>query len=214
MKPAFRFARGGKVYKELEADEAHQIAGYIRTGIIGANDDYWMPGMTDWKKVNSRQWDFPSPDAGATTTTKPTAMQPTPVAQANSPQPTRQAASQATAYHPYDCATCRKGFDEPANAVSGYSVIGKAALFFVVGCVLLAVSWGIYTNWTMPAFFGGSRANLVLSATVYLIVSLSGLGLLLMCLFELIAAAVTHGLYRANPQRCPHCKSHTFTRRI
>jgi hypothetical protein len=43
MNPAFRFARGGKVYKELEADEAHEIPGFIRMGIISLNDDYWTP---------------------------------------------------------------------------------------------------------------------------------------------------------------------------
>lgn len=212
MNPAFRFARGGKVYKELEADEAHQIAGYIRTGVIGGGDDYWMPGMTDWKKVNSRQWDFPNPEAAAATP-KPTLTQPAAARTATAQAPAHSAA-QASGYQPYDCATCHKGFDQPDNAVSGYSVIGKAALFFVAGAVLLGVSWGIYVKWTMPALFSESRVNLVLSSVVYLIVSLSSLGLLLMSLFELIAAAVTHGLYRANPKRCPHCKSPTFTRRI
>jgi hypothetical protein len=40
------------------------------------------------------------------------------------------------------------------------------------------------------------------------------IGLLLMSLFELIASSVTHGIYRANPERCPHCNSPTFLRRM
>jgi hypothetical protein len=204
MNPAFRFARGGKVYKELEADQAHEIAGYIRTGIIGANDDYWMPGMGDWKKVYSRQWNFTPPSSSELPPAAPT---PTPTF---APAPTF---TQGGGVFSYECPTCNKGFNNPAKAVSGYSVIGKAAVFFILGMVLLGISLPIYLNWTMPAFFGDSRANFVIATIVYMLVALSGFGLLLMSVFELIASAVTHGIYRAHPERCPHCKSHTFTRK-
>jgi DNA-directed RNA polymerase subunit RPC12/RpoP len=216
MNPAFRFARGGKVYKELEADEAHEIPGFIRTGIISLNDDYWTPGMGDWKKVYSRQWNFAPPSSSelppaATNSSKPTA--PTPTAAPASGGATIQSFLQATTAYSYECATCEKGFNDPAKAPSGYSVIGKAAVFFILGMVLLGISLPIYLNWTMPAFFGDSRANFVIATIVYMLVSLSGFGLLLMSVFELIASAVTHGIYRANPERCPHCKSPTFTRK-
>jgi hypothetical protein len=206
MNPAFRFARGGKVYKEVEADQAHEIAGYIRTGIISANDDYWMPGMGDWKKVYSRQWNFTPPSSSELPPAAPTPT-PTPTF---APAPTF---TQGGGVFSYECPTCNKGFNNPAKAVSGYSVIGKAAVFFILGMVLLGISLPIYLNWTMPAFFGDSRANFVIATMVYMLVALSGFGLLLMSVFELIASAVTHGIYRANPERCPHCKSHTFTRK-
>ena len=204
MNPSFRFARGGKVYKEVEADQAHEIAGYIRTGIISANDDYWMPGMGDWKKVYSRQWNFTPPSSSELPPAAPT---PTPTF---APAPTF---TQGGGVFSYECPTCNKGFNNPAKAVSGYSVIGKAAVFFILGMVLLGISLPIYLNWTMPAFFGDSRANFVIATMVYMLVALSGFGLLLMSVFELIASAVTHGIYRAHPERCPHCKSHTFTRK-
>jgi hypothetical protein len=217
MNPAFRFARGGKVYKELEADEAHEIAGFIRTGIISANDDYWMPGMGDWKKVYSRQWDFPKPadDSPAPKLNLPKATPtPTPAATpASSGAATMQSFVKATTAYSYECATCEKGFNDPVKAVSGYSVIGKAAMFFILGMVLLGISFPIYLNWTMPAFFGDSRANFVIASIVYVLVSLAGFGLLLMSVFELISAAVTHGIYRSSPLRCPHCSSSTYTRK-
>jgi hypothetical protein len=204
MNPAFRFARGGKVYKELEADQAHEITGYIRTGIISANDDYWMPGMGDWKKVYSRQWNFTPPSSSELPPTAPT---PTPTF---APAPTF---TQGGGVFSYECPTCNKGFNNPAKSVSGYSVIGKAAVFFILGMVLLGLSLPIYLNWTMPAFFGDSRANFVIATIVYMLVALSGFGLLLMSVFELIASAVTHGIYRAHPERCPHCKSPTFVKK-
>ena len=92
MNPAFRFARGGKVYKELEADQAHEIPGFIRTGIISPNDDYWMPGMGDWKKVSSRQWDFPKPVPMPST---PAAQSASAVAAADAAQAQAQAAAAA-----------------------------------------------------------------------------------------------------------------------
>jgi hypothetical protein len=49
---------------------------------------------------------------------------------------------------------------------------------------------------------------------VYILVALCGTVLLLMSLFELIASAVTHGIYRASPERCPHCNSTTFLKRM
>lgn len=185
MNPAFRFARGGKVYKELEADQAHEIAGFIRTGIISANDDYWMPGMGDWKKVYSRQWDFPKPadDSSAPKLNIPKATTTAAPAAASSGAATMQSFVKATTAYSYECATCEKGFNDPAKAVSGYSVIGKAAMFFILGVILLIVSAVLYVQWTMPAFFGESRIAFVIASIVYVLVSLAGFGLLLMSVF-------------------------------
>lgn len=207
MNPAFRFARGGKVYKELEADEADEIPGFIRTGIISPNDDYWTPGMGDWKKVYSRQWDSPTPATSHTTT------QAAEVAQS--------AASLAASVTPIigrtlncECTSCKKSFNTPAKAVSGYSVIGKAALFFILGMILLGVSWVIFIKWAIPAELSDAKVSFTVAMLVCILVALCGTGLLLMSLFELIAAAVTHGIYRASPERCPFCNSTTFTRKI
>jgi hypothetical protein len=207
MNPAFRFARGGKVYKELEADEAHEIPGFIRTGIISLNDDYWTPGMGEWKKVSSRQWDFPTPAASNTT--------------AKAAEAAQSAAALAASVTPVigrtlncECTTCKKSFNTPAKAVSGYSVIGKAALFFIIGMILLGVSWVIFTKWAIPAELREAQVSFIVAMLVYILVALCSTGLLLMSLFELIAAAVTHGIYRASPERCPHCNSATFTRRM
>jgi hypothetical protein len=203
MNPAYRFARGGKVYKELESDEAHQIAGYIRAGVISANDDYWMPGMTDWKKVYTRQWDFPKQPASSSP------PKPNPA----KPAPTPSTASSAGMKHDsFECMACKQAFAQPAKANSGYSVIGKAAVFFVFGFILLVVSTFIYLGWTLTASFGDSRLHFVMACIVQLILSLAGLGLILMSIFELISAAVTHGIYRSSPLRCPHCSSSTYTR--
>jgi hypothetical protein len=160
--------------------------------------------MGDWKKVYSRQWNFTPPSSSELPPAAPT---PTPTF---APAPTF---THGGGVFSYECPTCNKGFNNPAKAVSGYSVIGKAAVFFILGMVLLGISLPIYLNWTMPAFFGDSRANFVIATIVYMLVALSGFGLLLMSVFELIASAVTHGIYRAHPERCPHCKSHTFTRK-
>lgn len=207
MNPAFRFARGGKVYKELEADEAHEIPGFIRTGVINPNDDYWTPGMGDWKKVYSRQWDSPAPAASKT------ASKAADVAQS--------AASLAASVTPIigrtlncECTSCKKSFNTPAKAVSGYSVIGKAALFFILGMILLGMSWVIFIKWAIPADIRDSQVSFILAMLAYIFVALCGTGLLLMSLFELIAAAVTHGIYRASPERCPFCNSTTFTKKI
>jgi hypothetical protein len=212
MNPAFRFARGGKVYKELEADEAHEIPGFIRTGIISLNDDYWTPGMGDWKKVSSRQWDFPTPGATNPTTKAAEAAQ--------------SAASLAASVTPIvgrtlncECTTCKKGFSTPAKAVSGYSVIGKAVKFFLLSLlaqlVLGVVSYGFYTfNVNRDPLTPPNKFMAIIVALVVLVLGIVAIGLLLMSLFELIASSVTHGIYRANPERCPHCNSPTFLRRM
>jgi hypothetical protein len=217
MKPAFRFARGGKVYKELEAEEAHMIQSYLRTGIINPDDDYWMPGMGDWKKVNNRLWDFPAP--GSAPGAAPGA--------GNVPRPTQaaevaqSAAALAASVTPItgrtlncECTTCKKGFNTPAKSVSGYSVIGKSAAFFILGMILLAMSWVVLLKWAIPAEIEGSQVKYVSAMCVYIFLGLCGTGLLLMSLFELISAAVTHGIYRAYPERCPYCKSHTFISKV
>jgi len=218
MNPAFRFARGGKVYKELEADQAHEIAGYIRTGIISANDDYWMPGMGDWKKVYSRQWDFPKP-ADDSSAPKLNLHKATPTAAPASGGATIQSFLQATTAYSYECATCEKGFNDPAKAPSGYSVIGKAVKFFLFSLlaqfVLGVVSYGFYTfNVNRDPLTPPNKFMAIIVALVVLVLGIVAIGLLLMSLFELIASSVTHGIYRANPERCPHCNSPTFLRRM
>lgn len=207
MNPAFRFARGGKVYKELEADEAHEIPGFIRTGIISPDDDYWTPGMGDWKKVSSRRWDLPKPESTNNA--------------ARAAEVAQSAASLAASVTPIvgrplncECMTCKKGFNTPAKAVSGYSVIGKAAFYFILGMILLSMDWVVLFKWAIPAEVEGSQVKYVSAMCVYIFLGLCGTGLLLMSLFELIAAAVTHGIYRANPERCPHCNSLIFLRRM
>jgi hypothetical protein len=218
MNPAFRFARGGKVYKEVEADEAHQIAGYLRTGIIGANDDYWMPGMADWKKVSTRQWDFPKP---APAPSAP-AAQSTRAASADAAQ-AQAAATASLAYAgralACECTACKKTFNEPAKSPSGYSVIGKAAIFFLLSLlaqiVLGVISYGYYSfNLYRDTTTPPSKITAIIIALIVLILGILALGLLLMSLFELIASSVTHGLFRFNPERCPHCKSPTFVKKF
>jgi transposase-like protein len=223
MNPAFRFARGGKVYKELEAEEAHQIAGYIRTGIIGANDDYWMPGMADWKKVSTRQWDFPKP-ADESSAPKlniqrsvPTQATPTPTPSSASNPTTLQSFSQSA--HSHECTACMKGFNEPAKSPSGYSVIGKAVKFFLLSLlahiVLGVISYGYYSfNLYRDTTTPPSKITAIIIALIVLLLGILAIGLLLMSLFELIASSVTHGLFRFNPERCPHCKSPTFVKKF
>lgn len=217
MNPAFRFARGGKVYKELGADEAHQIAGYIRTGIISANDDYWMPGMADWKKVYTREWNFPKP-ADDVSTPKPPPANPvrpttTPTPAAHTAQSTAKSSATSKPEEAYECQTCMKGFNCPAKATSGYSGIGLAAIFFIIGAVLIRISGPLYVESTIRHLFDDVRYGFDFTSILYAIICIIAVGLLLMSLFELISAAVTHGIYRSNPERCPHCKSSTFVKR-
>ncbi len=211
MKPAFRFARGGKVYKELEADEAHLIQSYLRTGIISPSDDYWSPGMGDWKKVSSRIWNAPAPE-------NQTGNQLPPAQAAEAAQSAASLAASVTPIvgrtHNCECTTCKKGFNTPEKAPSGYSVIGKAAMFFCFGFGLLFLVYALNDKLLSWAVRSDSQVSYVMVSCVSGIVALAGLGLLLMSLFELIAAAVTHGIYRANPERCPHCKSPTFLKKM
>jgi len=213
MNPAFRFARGGKVYKELEAEQAHEIAGYIRTGIIGANDDYWMPGMGDWKKVSSRQWDFPKP---APAPSALPAQSTRAVSAADAAQ--AQAAAMAAAIPSgrglaCECTACKKGFNEPAKAVSGYSVIGNATIYFLIGIGLMVLVYAIRDAAADMLFSIDPKHGYILFSIVAGLVALVALGLFLMSGFELISAAVTHGIYRSSPLRCPHCTSSTYTRK-
>ena len=219
MNPAFRFARAGKVYKELEADEGHLIAGFLRTGVIGSNDDYWMPGMTEWKKVFSRDWAIPKPAPAAPPTA---ASQPAPSAQATRAASAAEAAQASAASaatvsasrtHYCECTACKKGFATPAKSVSGYSVIGQAAKFFAGGIALMILIYvlkDILLQWSLQS---PSRVTIVMSSVIIGLIALAALCLFLMALFELIAAAVTHGIYRANPESCPFCNSQTFTKK-
>jgi len=219
MNPAFRFARTGKVYKELEADEGHLIAGFLRTGVIGSNDDYWMPGMTEWKKVFSRDWAIPKPAPAAPPTA---ASQPAVSAQATRAATAAEAAQASAASaatvsasrtHYCECTACKKGFATPAKSVSGYSVIGQAAKFFAGGIGLMILTYAMKDVIMEMSFEPTSRFPQKFSLFIVGLVTLAALCLFLIALFELIAAAVTHGIYRANPERCPFCNSPTFTKK-
>ncbi len=208
MPIAYRFSRAGKVFKELDDDEGHLIAGFIRSGLIVANDDYWMPGMTEWKKVFTRDWVIAKPAPTNTTTAAANAANAAEAAQ------TAAAASSMPVVgrtQLCECTACKKGFNTPAKAVSGYSVIGKAALFFICGVGLLVLIYALKDALLEWSFRSSSRFSFYFSMTILGLIALSALCLFLMALFELIAAAVTHGIYRAAPERCPYCNSTTFT---
>jgi hypothetical protein len=177
--------------------------------------------MGDWKKVSSRQWDFPksSPVPSA-----PAAQSTSAIAAADAAQAQAQAAAAApSAYagrgHSCECTACKKGFNEPSLAPSGYSVIGKAVKFFLLSLlaqiVLGVISYGSYSfNLKRDSDNPPNIFAFIVVALIVLILGILALGLLLMSLFELIASSVTHGLYRFNPERCPHCMSPTFVKKF
>ena len=77
------------------------------------------------------------------------------------------------------------------------------------------VSYGFYTfNVNRDPLTPPNKFMAIIVALVVLVLGIVAIGLLLMSLFELIASSVTHGIYRANPERCPHCNSPTFLRRM
>ncbi len=220
MTPAYRFARAGNVYKELAAEDGHLIARMVRTGEIAASDDYWTPGMTEWKKVFSRSWNnldpLATPAPTPTPTPAPAAKPPTspvtkPTLVVASPAPAREVATPTC-----ECMACKTRFNEPAKSPSGYSVIGKAVKFFlfaigvlIIAGVVAAFTFGLATamtseiNWFM----------MVLAGIINTVLFVLALGLFLMSMFELLASSVTHGLFRFTPERCPHCNSTTFTKK-
>lgn len=209
MPVAYRFSRAGKVFKELDDDEGHLIAGLIRSGLIVANDDYWTPGMTEWKKVFSRDWVIAKP---VPTSTAITAAQAAEAAQSAAENASSMPVIGRT--HLCECTTCKKGFSTPAKAVSGYSVIGKAALFFIGGVVLMVLTYAMKDVIVEWSFQSTSRFAFYFSLFIIGLITLAALCLFLMALFEMIAAAVTHGIYRSSPERCPYCNSTTFTKKI
>lgn len=209
MPVAYRFSRAGKVFKELDDDEGHLIAGLIRSGLIVANDDYWMPGMTEWKKVFTRDWAIEKP---APTDTATAAAHAAEAAQSTARNAVSVPVMGRT--HLCECTACKKGFSTPAKAVSGYSVIGKAALFFIGGVALMVLTYAmkdVIMEWSLQS---SSRFAFQFSLLIVGLITLAALCLFLMALFELIAAAVTHGIYRSSPERCPYCNSATFTKKI
>jgi hypothetical protein len=208
MNIACRFARNGKVFKELSKEDMEIIEHLVKTGVVQQDDDYWMPGMHTWKRVSTRNWSdkdpVPKPEAN-----KPyTPPEPQFPEATSEPSPLRQAATTLC-----ECMTCKKGFNEPAKAISGYSVIGKAVKFFIYSVaaqVAMGVVAGVYLAFRdndSSSWFG-----MVIMALIQFTLAVLAIGLFLMAIFELISAAVTHGLYRANPERCPNCGSTTFSR--
>ena len=109
--------------------------------------------------------------------------------------------------------TCKKTFNEPAKAVSGYSVIGKAVKFFLFSLpaqFAMAVVAGVYS--AMVGSGNSSWVSMLIVGIIVVSLAIVAIGFFLMAMFELISASVTHGLYRANPERCPNCGSTTFSR--
>jgi len=205
MKIAFRFARQGQVFKELSEEDGALIPHLIKSGEILPTDDYWMPGMQTWNKVSLRDWNAPA------------ASTPAPTPQP-SPQPQKPAASPVPAQAQprraalCECMTCKKTFNEPAKAVSGYSVIGKAVKFFLFSMVAQFVMVVVVMIYTALKGMEYSLFGMVIIGIIALALAIVSIGFFLMAVFELISAAVTHGLYRANPERCPNCGSTTFSR--
>ncbi|MEY3853374.1 MAG: hypothetical protein RI910_2354 [Verrucomicrobiota bacterium] len=210
MKIAYKFARAGKVFKELSEEDATLIPHLIKVGEILPTDDYWMPGMQTWNKVSLRDWDAPATsDTPATPKPAPT---PQPIPQQQKPAAAAPAQNQTRRAALHECMSCKKTFNEPAKAVSGYTVIGKAVKFFLISVavqIVIGVIVGIYTTMVGPF---GSPIGMILVGLVVFALAIVALGLFLMAVFELISASVTHGLYRANPERCPNCGSTTFSR--
>ncbi len=213
MTPAYRFARAGTVYKELAAEDGHLIARMVRSGEIAANDDYWTPGLSEWKKVYSRSWDIPNPAATPAPTPTPAAAT---AAKSNpavtSPAPARAVAPATTC----ECVACKKSFTEPAKAPSGYSVIGKAVKFFLyaVGVlILILIISGFLYAFSNPLSGSPNWVVMIITGLINTALFILAIGLFLMSIFELSSAAVTHGLYRFTPERCPHCNAATFLRK-
>jgi hypothetical protein len=202
---ACRFARNGKVFKELSPEDMELVPHLLKTGAIQKDDDYWMPGMHTWKQVSTRNWEAQE------SAPKPEAVKPYTPPEPQFPEaPDQPAPSKKPTAAKCECMTCRKGFNEPAKAVSGYSVIGKAVKFFLLSVaahVMMLALAGVY-----KAMDSQDTAVMIIFILIIGCLAVLGLGLFLMALFELTSAAVTHGLYRANPERCPHCGSHTFSR--
>ena len=205
MKIAFRFARQGQVFKELTEEDGALVPHLIKSGEILPTDDYWMPGMQTWNKVSLRDWNAPA------------ASTPAPTPQP-SPQPQKPAASPVPAQAQprraalCECMTCKKTFNEPAKAVSGYSVIGKAVKFFLFSMAAQVAMVAVVTIYTALKGMEHSLFSMVIVGIIALALAIVSIGFFLMAIFELISAAVTHGLYRANPERCPNCGSTTFSR--
>ena len=205
MKIAFRFARQGQVFKELSEEDGALIPHLIKSGEILPTDDYWMPGMQTWNKVSLRDWNAPAASTPA-------------AAPPPSPQPQKPAASPAPAQAQprraalCECMTCKKTFNEPAKAVSGYSVIGKAVKFFLFSMAAQFAMVAVVMIYNALKGTDYSLFGMVIVGIIALSLAIVSIGFFLMALFELISAAVTHGLYRANPERCPNCGSTTFSR--
>lgn len=205
MKIVFRFARQGQVFKELTEEDGALIPHLIKSGEILPTDDYWMPGMQTWNKVSLRDWNAPAASTPA-------------AAPPPSPQPQKPAASPAPAQAQprraalCECMTCKKTFNEPAKAVSGYSVIGKAVKFFLFSMAAQFALVAVVMIYTALKGTDYSLFGMMIVGIIALSLAIVSIGFFLMALFELISAAVTHGLYRANPECCPNCGSTTFSR--
>ena len=204
MNPAFRFARGGEVYKEVGTADIHLIEGHLSAGIIRANDDYWAPGMTDWAKVYTRPW---TPTDATAEKNSPSPPLPRPPAAA-----TKQAHSYdipATSLVPI-CENCGDVIRPDISAPSGYSLIAKALNYFLyaTGSVIaIAVLTGVLQSFMQPVTVERHIMLLLLIGAINVVFFVLAIGLFVMSVVELRSVAVTHELFRFKNSRCARCKT-------
>ena len=204
MKLAFRFARGGEVYKEVVPADVHLIEGHLSAGIIKANDDYWAPGMTNWEKVYTRQW-------------RPTDA----AAEHNSlgPPLPRPPANATKKDHSYDiptvspvpaCENCGDAIRPHISAPSGYSLIAKALNYFLYAtgsAIAFALLTTVLQSFTQPNPGERHIMFLLLIGAINMVFFVLAIGLFVMSVVELRSAAVTHELYRFKNSRCARCNN-------
>jgi hypothetical protein len=87
-------------------------------------------------------------------------------------------------------------------------------MFFIIGVGLMIFVYALRDAAAEWLFRIDPKNGFLLFSFVAVLIALVALGFFLMALFELISAAVTHGLFRFNPERCPHCKSPTFVKKF
>jgi len=204
MKPAYRFARGGEVYKEVATADIHLIEGNLSAGIIRANDDYWAPGMSNWAKVYTRQW-TPTDAAAGENSPNPPPPSPPAVATKKANSYDIPAASPSPT-----CESCGDSIRPDISAISGYALIAKALnyLLYATGSVIaIAVLTGVLQSFTQPDPSERQMMFLLLIGVINAVFFILAIGLFVMSVVELRSAAVTHELYRFKNSRCARCRT-------
>ena len=204
MKPAYRFARGGEVYKEVVAADIHLIEGNLSAGIIRANDDYWAPGMTNWAKVYTRLWTPTDAAAGENSVSPPPPSPPAVTTKKANSYDIPAVSPSAT------CENCGDSVRPDASVTSGYSLIAKALNYFLyaTGSVIaIALLTGVLQSFTQP--HPGERQIMMLLTigVINAVFFILAIGLFVMSVVELRSAAVTHELYRFKNSRCARCRT-------